>query len=84
MESVTGRRQSSAATFGPTWNRHAWIPGSKHKNAKSYAVPLNQMAMEVLARKVGKHMQRVFAFMGEPIHQVNTKAWTKALGVMFQ
>ena len=81
---ATGLRQGNVK--GLEWRcvdlerRHAWIPGSKHKNGKPHAVPLNQMAMEVLARQVGKHMQRVFTFMGEPIHQVNTKAWTKALG----
>jgi len=33
----------------------------------------------VLRRQIGKHPSRVFTFRGEPIEQVNTKAWTGAL-----
>ena len=59
--------------------RHAWIPGSKHKNGKPHSVPLNEMALSVLRRQIGKHPSWVFTFRGEPVQQVNTKAWTAAL-----
>ena len=42
-------------------------------------MPLNEMAPNVLRRQIGKHPTRVFTFRGEPIVQVNTKAWTSAL-----
>ena len=37
------------------------------------------MALSVLRRQIGKHPTRVFTFRGEPIVQVNTKAWMSAL-----
>ena len=37
------------------------------------------MALSVLLKQIGKHPTRVFIFFGEPITQVNTKAWTAAL-----
>jgi integrase len=35
--------------------KHAWIPGSKHKNGKAHAVPLNEIACAVLNKQLGKH-----------------------------
>ena len=80
---ATGLRQANVK--GLDWDcvnierGHAWIPGSKHKNGKPHAVPLNEMALSVLRKQIGKHPTRVFTFRGEPISQVNTKAWTSAL-----
>ncbi len=79
----TGLRQANVK--GLEWQyvdlerKHAWIPGSKHKNGKPHSVPLNEMALSVLRKQLGKHPTRVFTFRGEPIGQVNTKAWTAAL-----
>jgi integrase len=80
---ATGLRQANVK--GLEWacvdmeRRHAWIPGEKHKNGKPHSVPLNEMALAVLRKQLGKHPTRVFTFRGEPIGQVNTKAWTAAL-----
>lgn len=80
---ATGLRQANVK--GLDWKyvdlarRHAWIPGSKHKNGKPHSVPLNEMAMTVLRKQIGKHPTRVFTYQGDEIVQVNTKAWTKAL-----
>jgi integrase len=80
---ATGLRQANVK--GLEWQyvdlgrRHAWIPGSQHKNGKPHSVPLNEMALSVLRRQIGKHPTRVFTFRGEPIGQVNTKAWTAGL-----
>lgn len=80
---ATGLRQANVK--GLEWSyvdlvlKHAWIPGSQHKNGKPHSVPLNEMALAVLRRQIGKHPIRVFTFRGEPIQQVNTKAWTGAL-----
>src|ERR1700690_542679 len=43
------------------------------------SVPLNDVALAVLTRQVGKHPQRVFTYRGKPTHSANTKAWTAAL-----
>jgi len=80
---ATGLRRANVT--GLEWQyvdlalKHAWIPGSKHKNGKPHSVPLNETALAVLRRQIGKHPTRVFTFRGEPIAQVNTKAWTGAL-----
>lgn len=59
--------------------RHAWIPGSQHKNGKPHSVPLNEMALTVLRKQLGKHPMRVFTYKGAPIGQANTRAWSAAL-----
>lgn len=80
---ATGLRQANVK--GLEWpfvdleRKHAWIPGSQHKNGKPHSVPLNEMALSVLRKQIGKHPSRVFTFRGESICQVNTKAWTAAL-----
>ena len=49
------------------------------KNGRPHSVPLNNMAMAVVLRQVGKHASRVFTYQGEPIGQANTRAWSNAL-----
>jgi integrase len=80
---ATGLRQANVK--GLQWQyvdlerKHAWIPGSKHKNGKPHSVPLNEMALSVLRWHVGKHPTWVFTYQGEPIEQVSTRAWRRAL-----
>ena len=80
---MTGLRQSNV--LGLEWPqvnlalRHAWVQGTQSKNRRPISVPLNEVALEVLKRQVGKHPQRVFSFRGRPINSVNTKAWHAAL-----
>jgi integrase len=80
---ATGLRQANVK--GLEWQcvdldlRHAWIPGSQHKNGSPHSVPLNEMAMAVLRKQIGKHALRVFTYRGEPVANVNTKAWNAAL-----
>lgn len=80
---ATGLRQANVK--GLEWRyvnlelKHAWVPGDRHKNGRPHSVPLNDMAMTVLLRQVGKHYRWVFTYRGEPVQQVSTKAWTAAL-----
>ena len=80
---ATGLRQANVRDL--QWQyvdierKHAWIPGSQHKNGKPHSVPLNDMALAVLRRQVGRHPTRVFTFRGQEIANVNTKAWKAAL-----
>lgn len=80
---ATGLRQANVKglqwQFVDIGRQHSWIPGSQHKNGKPHAVPLNEMAMTVIRRQVGKHPTHVFTYRGQPITNVNTKAWTGAL-----
>ena len=80
---ATGLRQSNVLRL--EWakvdidRRHAWVAAVNSKNRKPIAVPLNEMAVAVLLRQVGKHPNRVFTFAGNPISNANTRAWRKAL-----
>lgn len=80
---VTGLRQANVKHLSWTQvdleRHHAWIPASQHKNRKAHAVPLNETALTVLRKQLGKYPTRVFTFRGQPIEQIGTKAWRAAL-----
>jgi integrase len=57
----------------------AWIHGDQAKAGKPIHVTLNETAIAVLTRQIGKHPRSVFSYKSKPITQVNTKAWYKAL-----
>lgn len=59
--------------------KHAWIKSSQSKNRSPIAIPLNELAMEVLRQQLGKHPDRVFTYLGKPFEAANTKAWKSAL-----
>lgn len=80
---ATGLRKSNVT--GLEWSqvdldgRVAWIHPDQAKARKAIGVPLSPKAMVVLRRQVGKHPRYVFTYRGNPIGEVNTKAWKKAL-----
>jgi len=80
---ATGLRQANVKDlhwqYVDLQRQHAWIPGSQHKNGKPHSAPLNEMAMSVLRKQVGKHATLVFTYQGKPIKQVSTRAWRHAL-----
>ena len=79
----TGLRRSNVT--GMQWSQvdlvrmTAWIHPDQAKARKAIPVPLSSVAVEVLRKQIGKHSESVFTFNGKPVHQVNTKAWHKAL-----
>lgn len=80
---ATGLRQANVT--GLQWSqidmqRHvAWVHPDQAKARKAIAVPLNEDAVAVVVRQIGKHDTHVFTFRSKPVRQVNTKAWHKAL-----
>lgn len=80
---ATGLRQRNVARL--EWSqvdierRAAWIHADQAKARRAIPVALNDTAVEVLKRQLGKHERFVFTFEGRPVGQVNTKAWKKAL-----
>jgi integrase len=80
---ATGLR--AANVTGLTWEqvdlnrKMAFIRAEQAKARRPIPVPFNDAAMEVVQRQKGKHFVKVFTFEGEPVKQVNTKAWKKAL-----
>ena len=57
----------------------AWVHPDQAKARKAIAVPLNEMAMCVIEGQAGKHPVHVFSYLKEPIKQVSTRAWYRAL-----
>ena len=57
----------------------AWVHADQAKGRRDIGVPLNAHALEVLTRRQGSHHTHVFTFDGQPIANVNTKAWQQAL-----
>jgi integrase len=80
---ATGLRKANVT--GLTWEQvdlernQAWVYPDQAKARKAIPVPLNDDAMDVLQRQIGRHFVRVFTYDGEPVKQVSTKAWRKAL-----
>jgi integrase len=80
---ATGLRQSNILKL--EWAqvnlelRHAWIHGMQSKNRRPIAVPLNDIAIAVLQRQLGKHETKVFTYAGKPLKAANTRAWGHAL-----
>jgi integrase len=80
---ATGLRQGNV--LGLTWEqvdlerRIVTIPGYDMKNGQSLGVPLNDVALGVLERQLGRHRTRVFTYLGRPLNSANTKTWRKAL-----
>ena len=73
---VTGLRWSAVDLD----RRLAWVHPDEAKARRAIPVPLNGEAVAVLQKQIGKHREVVFTFKGEPIEQVSTAAWYKALG----
>lgn len=80
---ATGLRRANVT--GLQWeqvdieNRRAWVHPDQAKARKAIPVPLNDDALTVVRRQIGKHRELVFSFRGQPIRQVSTKAWYGAL-----
>lgn len=80
---ATGLRQANVT--GLQWSdvdlikKHALIHPDQAKGKKAIPVPLNEDAIAILRKQIGKHHQFVFTFKGNRIIQCNTKAWKKAL-----
>jgi integrase len=79
----TGLR--AANVTGLTWEqvdlsrKLAWVHPDQAKARKAIAVPLNDMAMEIVGDQVGIHPVHVFTYEGQPVKQVSTRAWYHAL-----
>lgn len=57
----------------------AWVHPDQSKTKNAIAVALNADAIAVLQRREGMHKTYVFTYRGNPVWQVNTKAWRKAV-----
>jgi len=80
---ATGLRQRNAVRLEWSWvdleRGTCWIPGDQTKSGEDLHVSLSEVARDVLRRQRGKHERFVFTYRGQPIRQVNTRAWRAAL-----
>jgi integrase len=80
---AVGLRQSNVKRL--TWaqinmqTRTMRVDAGSTKGNDHIGIPLNSMAMDVLHQCVGQHAEYVFTFNGNPVTQVNTRAWRNAL-----
>ena len=80
---ATGLRQANVV--GLEWSqvnlegKTLWIHADQAKGGRDIHVSLNETAVAVLRRQLGKHPVRVFTYQGEPYRRAYTKAWQKAL-----
>jgi integrase len=80
---ATGLRQANVLQL--EWSqldmqrRVAWIHPDQAKARQAIGVPLNDEAVAVIRRQIGKHQVRVFTFQGRPVASANTKAWRRAV-----
>ncbi len=59
--------------------RVAWIHPDEAKAGRAIGVPLNEDALDVLRRRLGRHRDYVFTYQGKPVDRCSTKAWKRAL-----
>ena len=45
----------------------AWLEPDQCKNGEARGVPLNNDAVEIIRRQIGKHTERIFSRKGNPI-----------------
>ena len=80
---ATGLRQGNI--LGLRWDqvdmtrRIVTIEHGGTKNGEALGVPLNEVALGVLERQLGKHHSHVFTYRGERLRTANTRAWRAAL-----
>lgn len=80
---ATGLRQANVVRL--EWSqvnlasKTAWIHADQAKGGRDIHVSLNETALAVLKRQLGRHPKRVFTYKGEPYNRVYTKAWQHAL-----
>lgn len=58
---------------------HVWIHADQAKAGKGISVPLTVQAVDLLREQLGKHLDFVFTFRGQPVRWVNNSAWKAAL-----
>lgn len=78
---ATGLRQGNVTKLEWSWidldKRALYVPDTK--NDEPLGVPLNDLAMDVLARRRGKHKKYVFAWGKKPVENVSNRHWYAAL-----
>lgn len=59
--------------------RYTFVSASQSKTKRAIPVPLNEEAIEIIRRQMGKHFEFVFTYKAKPIKKCNTAEWCKTL-----
>ena len=59
--------------------RVVFIDGDDMKNGRDLGIPLNEAALAVLRRNIGKHWESVFTYRGRPLRASSSATWKRAL-----
>ena len=80
---ATGLRKSNVSAMEWRWinfdRKMIVIPAERFKGKRAMIVPLNETAMWVLKQLWGDHPEYVITYNGNPVKELNTRAWRKAL-----
>ena len=80
---ATGLRSANASRL--TWEqvdlrrRCAWVHPDEAKARRAIPVPLNNGALAIVQKRLGKHPERVFTYQGRPLDRGSTSAWYRAV-----
>lgn len=80
---MTGLRRTNL--FALKWSqvdinrKCAWIYPDEAKAGEYIATPLNDTAIEILKRNIGKHKEYVFTYEGQPFYGPTRREWKAAL-----
>jgi integrase len=59
--------------------RVAWVHADMIKNGRALGIPLNDDAVDVIRKQIGKHQTRIFTYKGRPLGSANNRSWRNAL-----
>ena len=80
---MTGLRQGNISNMEWSWidleTGYLTVPADKSKNGSPIPVYLEETAKEIILKQKGKHPKNVFTYKGNPIANLNTRAWREAL-----
>jgi integrase len=54
------------------------LDGDEMKNGRDHGIPLNDAAVAVLRRCIGKHHTQVFTYNGQPVRNCSSAMWKRA------
>lgn len=60
-------------------NHQSWVTSANAKNGRARAVPLSDIAEEIIRAQIGRCETHVFSYEGKSMDRVNQNAWRQAL-----
>jgi integrase len=80
---ATGQRMGNV--LGLRWQqvdlvqRTALFDGDEMKNGEDHGIALNDVAVQIVRRQIGRHDEYVFSYRGKPVKRGSYRTWNNAL-----